>query len=242
MSVTRGSGRLVTEGLIYFIDSANHNSYPTTGSILTDLIAKDIGTITNVTIDNGIFNFNGTTSEVAFSAAGSDIATMYAAGASSMAWIRTESDGGGNFGRIYDCGFGVVPQKNHLLYVSGESAGKTKLSMYHLWTGTDISYTTTSTEITLNEWTHVALTYDTDSTTNIPILYVNGKVKAATSAFGSPTGDPDTSAAALMYIGNDEDGSNSFDGDIAMVSLYNRILSANEILQNYNVHKERFGV
>jgi len=46
-----------------------------------------------------------------------------------------------------------------------------------------------------------------------------------------------------MNIGVDGDNSSEpFGGSIAIVQIYNRALSATEILQNFNMTKTRFGL
>ena len=66
-------------------------------------------------------------------------------------------------------------------------------------------------------------------------LYVNGQQEAAgsTSSIGTPS---------TVSIGGDPIFNNSrwFLGNIAIASIYNRALSSDEILQNYNALKNRF--
>jgi hypothetical protein len=46
-----------------------------------------------------------------------------------------------------------------------------------------------------------------------------------------------------IKIGFDEaDSSRYFAGNIAIANLYNRALTADEVLQNYNATKSRFGL
>jgi hypothetical protein len=48
------------------------------------------------------------------------------------------------------------------------------------------------------------------------------------------------SASDIFYIGADPSGANPITGNIANVHIYNRALSLNEILHNYNALKSRF--
>jgi hypothetical protein len=45
-----------------------------------------------------------------------------------------------------------------------------------------------------------------------------------------------------FYVGGDPTGNDYFQGYIALVQVYNRALSATDVLQNYNAQKTRFGL
>lgn len=239
MSIHRGPN-IATEGLVFLADSGNHMSYPGSGTSWTDLIDDGVGTMVNITVGNGIFNFNGSTSGVTWTAAGENVATAMAGGGCATAWCRAESDGEVNFGRIYDCGT-FSNNKNHAMFVQDESGGLVNLAFFFEWSGINGHWRTTTREIPINEWVYVVANYDSDSTTNDPTLYINGASKAVTQIL-TPTGAAETDATAPMLIGDNPSNSLSWDGDIAIVSIYNRTLSASEIRQNYNALRGRFGV
>jgi len=77
------------------------------------------------------------------------------------------------------------------------------------------------TAIYINKWTHVAVTYGNNTIT----LYVNGVKGGTTSMILNTTGNSN-------YIGrsNHTDSYNYFNGKIDEVRIYNKALSANEIL------------
>ena len=92
--------------------------------------------------------------------------------------------------------------------------------------------------LSVGTWIHGTLTYDGTSAN----LYCNGILRAITAisgamdynAYGSPY---------FLTIGrkNSIDGQ-YFNGKFAAARVYNRALSAIEILQNYNATKRRFGL
>lgn len=84
----------------------------------------------------------------------------------------------------------------------------------------DVGLTGTN-PIPLNEWTHLACSFDGSSVR----LYQNGAEVASTAI--TPQALP--SSNNLLYIGRESDGSRDFDGLIDEVSLYNRALSPLEI-------------
>lgn len=81
--------------------------------------------------------------------------------------------------------------------------------------------------IPLNEWTHIATTYD--SASGAIGFYVNGVLDAATSTTGSLT-----SAQTGFVIGGEPCCSRYFNGRIDDVRVYNRALSADEARQLWN--------
>ena len=96
-----------------------------------------------------------------------------------------------------------------------------------------LSDLTATTTISTGVWYHVVLTKDSGGFT----WYINGAVSGSDSQSGAITANNDT-----YVIGNwDEGGTRAFDGKIAMVRIYNKALSADEALQNYNHSKHRFG-
>ena len=67
--------------------------------------------------------------------------------------------------------------------------------------------------------------------------YLNGSLGANASV-----GAPISSYTGDTYIGKDDFLARYLDGNVGAVRLYNRALSAAEILQNYNAQKSRFGL
>lgn len=111
-----------------------------------------------------------------------------------------------------------------------------------LTTTTTNGYTDIGTTYNINTWNNSVLTYD-GSTFN---LYLNGVLKASTSKTG-----PIMNITAPFNIGCQHNGGYSpptapsktqeyFKGYISNVMLYNKALSASEVLQNYNALKSRF--
>jgi hypothetical protein len=107
------------------------------------------------------------------------------------------------------------------------------LTYFHTATSTSIN---ASAGIATNTWTHVCVTYSTTSTTII--LYKNG-YQVGTSF---TTATPPASSTFNGVIGDEQsDFATPFKGNMSSVQIYNRALTAFEILQNYNATKTRFG-
>ena len=80
-------------------------------------------------------------------------------------------------------------------------------------------------------WNHIVVTYDE---TNLK-FYINGALDE-TIAYTStiPNNDVD------LHIGARPDGVQLFESDIAQPRIYNRALTASEVLQNYNSGKNTY--
>ena len=83
----------------------------------------------------------------------------------------------------------------------------------------------------LEKWTHYVVTNRSGSRR----LYMDGELLAEDAGTGAIT-----AADYNMCFGNREDGARPLEGKMASVYLYNRVLSAAEVKQNYEATKSRF--
>lgn len=93
-------------------------------------------------------------------------------------------------------------------------------------------YATAPTTGTLG---HVAITYNRTSTTNDPVFYVNGSLASVTESV-TPSGSARSGTGSQATVGA-YTGQHSFAGGLHSFCIYNRILSATEILDAYNSRK-----
>ena len=87
---------------------------------------------------------------------------------------------------------------------------------------------------TANTWTHVSYSYN--SSTNAVIGYVNGVyVSTGTATKQWPT-------TWFVNTGGASNPDTNFTGRIGALKVYNSVLSADEVKQNYNVLAARYGL
>jgi hypothetical protein len=90
-------------------------------------------------------------------------------------------------------------------------------------------------------WYHWVITISKYAGTNPVKIYVNGSLYAqGDSSNGATNLDVGNYASAVGYKLNASD--EYFDGDIPLVRVYNRPLSATEVKENYNGYKTRFNL
>ena len=207
------SPRIVTDGLVAHYDAANTKSYPGSGTAWKDLSGKaNNGTIYHSPSfsNDNAGKFNFDTSD--YVDCGNILSqTAY----TKSAWFRPES-ATQNI---------ISGPSNHAFWMNGTDD---TLRAGHQGAWTTVSHTVPSGNM-LNQWWNGAVTWN-DSTGWV--LYLNG-VQVDTD---SDTADPNGSG---VYIGRYSSG-NWFDGDIAEVLIYDRAITAAEVLQNYQALKERY--
>ncbi|MBF0365645.1 MAG: LamG domain-containing protein [Oligoflexia bacterium] len=89
---------------------------------------------------------------------------------------------------------------------------------------------TSITSATSGYWNFVTLTWDGASMK----LIVNGDLEATAALIGDATN------IQFPELGRDFDTTNPFDGGLALVAIYNRTLTANEVMQNFLATANRF--
>lgn len=77
-------------------------------------------------------------------------------------------------------------------------------------------------------WTNLVITYDGSATTNDASFYYNGSIQASTQQGADPSGTLDSGNFGFNF-GNRAGGDRSFDGALAELAQWNRILTAGEI-------------
>lgn len=111
------------------------------------------------------------------------------------------------------------------------TGGTNKLYCGHSnWTGFPTTYPSTA-NISNGVWYNFTLTFSTSAGM---ALYINGVLDSTYTAQKTAPAGGGVNLAAYSA------GGNLLNGKIAKVSTYNRVLSAREVLQNYNADKARF--
>jgi hypothetical protein len=237
MAIFRGP-KVVTNGLVLALDAADSNSYRGTGTTWTDLTGNGYnGTLVNTptfsTANLGNFTFNGTTQYVDVVNTGTAFQFANTSFTVSI-WIRTSSTTTGiivSKGATASTGGWLVE-----FDTAGTITTTTKGS-----TGFNTFNRTSSVTVNNNTWTNIVVIYTTNTTTlasNTASIYVNGSLRNGTGTLGTIVYATTTDT---VQIGRRPSGI-YFNGNISNVQIYNRGITATEVLQNYNATKSRFGL
>lgn len=240
MSYSYGKS-IVTDGLVFYVDAANDNSYPGTGTTWSDLIEGNDGTLTNgPTYDSangGSIDFDGTND---FVRVPDSAALQFGTGSfTASAWIYPVSAVDGRI--INTRGRGLGGQYSGYQFRTGESGSNWGFSGCAIddASGSIKSYTG-SYVYPKNSWYYVNMVYNTQNDLK---LYVNGSLDGTLTvgAYGSISNSlPTAIGTSVAFNGVEGTYGQYFGGNISNVSLHNRALTSTEILQNYNALKNRF--
>jgi|14_taG_2_1085336.scaffolds.fasta_scaffold12801_3 hypothetical protein len=219
---------IVTDGLVFYVDAANGNSYSGSGTTWSDLVGNTDGTLKNTPTfdsgDGGSFYFNGSNEYT-------DIKSLVIpANITVSAWINPSATT--SAGQILTSDDSAVSIRNWQFLM--EADNKIRAIGFHTSGNQNLQFVTTDT-IPDDTWTMVSFTSDG---TNIKIQF-NGVEKATGSFPYSLLGNGST-GDALIGARKSSSLAAFFNGKIAVVQVYDRALSSTEILQNYNALKNRF--
>lgn len=244
--------RIVTSGLVLALDAADINSYPRTGTTLTNLgTAGGTASVVNGGPSGTVISLDGTNDWIVVN--GSVIsAELSPAQATFSIWFKandTYSNGNtcslisrGNYNT--SGGFFIHMRK------SSGNCGVSATFSYSTTTSYSFEGTSNFNINPFGEWNNVTVTVDSSVK-----LYANGVLLQTVSRsvpniiYGNGTintsGDTNlVFVSSLGYAPTLEQGAGGtwrpFNGDFGSGMMYNRVLSADEVLQNYEAQKTRF--
>ena len=220
---------IVTDGLAAYVDAANVNSYPGSGTVWTDMVAAGTGTLTNGPVfdsgNGGNIDFDGVNDRVAFS----DNSAFKPSGSMTiLVWAKGQS-GGSSVGLA-----GTLGNSGERGYLIGVTTAK-------MW----FFIASNSTTILNAQTTHTDTTSAPFMLTGVYSASTHLKLYKNTSEIASNT----TSIPSSQYIGSmpfqignrgDSLSGAHWNGNVYCVMIYHKALSATEITQNYNALKNRF--
>lgn len=213
---------VVLNGLVMWLDAGNTASYPGSGTAWNDISSNG----NNGTLFNGVTFDSGNGGSLVFDG--------------SNDYFRSSTNGltiGANLLHSLEMwvNFTTITGSRWWLAVIGQFTtganhwiGNTATAnQFGAWNGGQVS----ANLLGANQWLHLVTTFDG---TTIRI-YVN-------SVFGSSNTTSFNFTNTDFTIALNGQGENYFNGKVAIARIYNKTLSADEVLQNYNANKSRFGL
>jgi len=210
---------IVTDGLVFYLDAINLDSYPGSGTGWFDQINNINGTMSNSamgTAESGSMRLNNLTDSLSF---GHNI-LLEPPNITISAWINLLDRGDRHIllTKWYGWSFEIGANRYPYLRIKGSA-------VYDLVSTTPINW---------GEWHYISSTFD--DTNNIRHMYIDGVGAGSVVDAGSISYDQGT--FNIPYTNNPAYGS----GKIAIVQIYNKALSSIESKQNFNSQKSRFGL
>jgi len=219
----RTGPKIVTDGLVLCLDAADRNSYPGSGSTWYDLSGNgNNGTLTNgptfSSANHGFFVFDGSNDYV-----NCGLILPSTSNFTISCWFSTEYAGD----NIAVFGNSSANGTNSLIMYTSTNYGNAtnQLRIYGL--GTEILV---GSDIRNTGFRYLNLTRNSNTFS----LYLDNSLDSSAYATGSFYNQ--------LILGNAFADGRPFQGGIACSMLYNRALSANEVTQNFEATKGRFGL
>lgn len=224
---------IVRNGLVLYLDAANVKSYPGTGTAWNDLSGNgNHGTLVNgvgySTGNQGTMVFDGTNDTVdcgAMPVIGSSLT-----GLTVSMWIRTAT----NSVRIYaENGTNFT---TNTFYLAQENATNLTFLVYGSDTY-DLVQISSPNPYPLNTWFNIVGVWSSGIRCK---LYYNGENRTqnrdGTARTSLRNGNTN------LFLGSRAGTSLYHQGDISATQIYNRALTDQEILQNFNALRGRYGI
>lgn len=209
--------RIVKNGLLLDVDAAVPRSYSGNGLTAFGLVGGIGGSLVNGvgfgTTNNGYFIFDGTNDYINFG----NSSTVQQNSGTLSAWAIASSPGSSYRGIIAKQGAYGLFYTDSILVAYDWAADAPR---------------STSINIADNTWKNVVLTYQS-GVSNGTRIYING-VSVLTTTITIQ------SQAANLFGGAEANAGQYAACRIAAFNMYNRVLSATEVLQNYNASKGRY--
>ena len=216
---------VVRDGLVLYLDAANRKSYPGSGTVVKDIVSNSInGTLLNgVSFSNsnkGIFSFDGVDDYINLQ----DISIL-----------NNTINGNTNWTVCYWCD----PLQNGRILDRGnigqDPTGSIELNARSIFrNNTSGSSSTLSTNIINTGWNYVCLTRNSSLLIS---WYLNGIFSNSTQATESFGG------SGIWKIGRRAANlSGIYSGSISSISIYNKVLTPQEIKLNFEATRGRYGI
>ena len=232
--------RIVTGGLVFCLDAGNTKSYSGSGSRWYDLIGNQNGTISGATHTSGAggyFSFDGSNDYVDSGNLGSGFNDYTV-----IAWFYPTSVT--NHENVLDCNYSTNSNTGNLgpRLEMNSSGGLTWIYSNSTSNNNYYGHSVKSSGLSANTWHCAAITYT--STGNTSVTYYNGSATGLSrSSVGSPSGQyttfNDLNVGRGFHLGG---GERYYTGRVGAVQIYNTTLTADDISQNFNALRGRYGI
>ncbi len=236
------SPKIVTDGLVFYVDAANPNSYVSCNTTVDSLVSNVTGSLINDTdfspYNQGYWVFDGLDDYIIFDESPElKLTTEFTIDV----WVKTNIE-------LPNDVFGQIISKPtsdsnapYFLYTLRQSWPGAGSYWQFLINGPNTKFigSVSTTPSSVDEWVNITCVFN--GNTQIMEIFINGISKESLNTGWSSILDETSD----VYIGTSKvlgTPAQFFSGHISNVQVYNRALSSDEVLQNYNALKGRFGL
>jgi hypothetical protein len=238
---------IVSDGLVFFLDPANRRSYSGSGTTAYGLVGNIGGTLVNgvgfTSSNNGYFSFDGTNDQI--STADIDLSSTNKVTVSCWVKVLNNREVAGSSNIVFE--FSSNFNSNGGTFVAAFSDGSPVYSsLYPVVLGIrgNSGYNLAGYSKNLvNDfsWHHWSCIFDTSLSGNENTLYIDGVLRTAIST-PLQSDNSGNFGNFKLFIGNRDTSSIAGNANISQIQIYNRALTQQEILQNFNATRFRYGI
>tara|TARA_R110000765_G_scaffold418421_1_gene521878 strand:+ start:16 stop:684 length:669 start_codon:yes stop_codon:yes gene_type:complete len=214
---------IVTDGLTFAIDAGSTRSYAGSGTTAYNIINNASCTLNNGvgfgSGNGGYFDFDGVNDYISFTTP-ITVTQAYTV----LFWCKPDTLGTGITSANRS-----TPYKGNGSWNPGIWATQDMMRSHG-----NTRYVDSYIDWSNLEWAQIGMIFDGTTVYNI----FNGEIL---SNFTSNSYSP-TAPSTILWGTETTGGSNAWDGPMTAQTIYNRVLSAAEITQNFNAQKSRFGL
>jgi hypothetical protein len=238
---TRNS--IVTNGLVLALDAGNTKSYTSGSTTWRDISGNGFnGSFVNgPTFNNqngGSIVFDGSNDYISFGSFSTTSPLSFTSGSFTLEhWVKPTALQPGTYFGLTNMILTKGPANTFNYATQITTSGS--VSFIHRDNSESLIFNTFTIGNILNTISHLVFTANSSGTQIL--LYVNGILSGTQNLTGKPI-TPYNNDLVSVGGGNLGNTNAVFIGNIYVNRIYNRTLSAQEILQNYNAGKTRFGL
>ena len=218
---------IVSDGLVFYIDAASSRCYSGSGNTANGLVGGIGATLINGvgfgSTNNGYFIFDGTDDYIA--ASGTNFPLSNSPRTLNIWYYTKTSTWQGNINNLF--WYGTASGRQSF----GVDFNTYPEMEFYSWAD-DVNWNTTRPQ---EGWKNLQITYDGD----LSLKVYEAGILVATKTFGAQLNtvlSTNVQIGAITYVPG------YFDSNISQVSMYNRALSEQEILQNFSATRFRYGI
>jgi hypothetical protein len=215
------SPSIVMDGLVFQIDAGNLRCYSGSGITVNGLVGIGGNLLNGVgftSSNSGSFVFDGTNDRIDFGTVSANTTGTSTVGC----WVRTTSTS--------QC-MTVTFESYGSIYINRFTTGKI-LAFFDGSTGNNSAADVSNTSVNDGKWHYLAATNNGTTCS----MYIDGILDKTYSE------TPFYSTGIYNQISGQADGNNHMNGSVSSAHIYNRALTAQEIKQNFNATKKRYGL
>lgn len=231
MSGQIGYRDIITNGLVLYLDAANYKSYPGSGTAWNDLSQyKNNSTLTNGPTFNsangGVIVYDGVDDYSLIN----NFSKAFQNSITQEVWIYHNVLNTTATQRYFSIFRDTSPTEVCVIRTAGY-LGAGSLHFYFN-SGTNMRSLSVANQLLINNWYQVVGTWDGTNQR----IYKNGVQVTSTTWVSTSLNTGNT------FTGYVSSNGESLNGRFGLLRVYNKALSAAEVLQNYNSTKARFGL